>query len=207
MSLTSITSVEQLPVMEAFYSIQGEGYFQGQAAYFIRLAGCEVGCVWCDVKESWSADVYPRLAVEKIVSDAKLFASKKVIITGGEPLMYDLTTLTKALHREGFRNHLETSGAYPPLGSLDWICLSPKKFKPPLEMFYALAHELKVIIYHRSDLLWAEKYARSMHRKCHLFLQPEWNRQAEMMPLIIDHVKQHPHWKISLQTHKFMDIP
>lgn len=193
--------------MEAFYTLQGEGAFQGQAAYFIRLAGCDVGCVWCDVKESWDADLHPIIEIEKIVSEASQFPARLAVITGGEPLMYDLTALCDALHQFDFKINIETSGAYPLSGEIDWVCFSPKKFKAPLPEFYEKSHELKVVIYHKSDLAWAEEFAQKMHPDCQLYLQPEWSKSESMLPLMIDYVKENPKWKISLQTHKFMEIP
>lgn len=195
-----------LPVMEAFYTIQGEGYHQGKAAYFIRLAGCDVGCVWCDVKESWDAGKYPEVDLSVIKDNAKKFPSRIAVITGGEPLMYDLSELTQLLKESGFKTHIETSGAYPLSGSWDWICFSPKKFKKPLPDIYNKAHELKVIIYNKSDFQWAEEYKNKVNSSCRLYLQPEWSRQNEVIPLIIDFVKNRPEWEISLQIHKFMNI-
>ena len=193
--------------MEAFYTIQGEGAHQGRAAYFIRLGGCDVGCHWCDVKESWEADAHPQQSVDEIVAEATRHPARLAVITGGEPLMHDLTELCDALHRHGFTINVETSGAHPLSGSLDWICLSPKKFKAPLPEFYQRAHELKVIIFNRSDFAWAEQFAERMSPDCQLFLQPEWSRSDKMLPQIIDYVKEHPCWRISLQVHKFMQIP
>ncbi|MDX1902652.1 MAG: 7-carboxy-7-deazaguanine synthase QueE [Thermonemataceae bacterium] len=198
---------EQLPLMEAFYTIQGEGFYQGRAAYFIRLGGCDVGCVWCDVKESWEAENHPIISVEEIVEEAQKYPAKLVVVTGGEPFIYNLELLTETLGNLGIQRNIETSGAYPISGEWDWICFSPKKFKPALDEFYQKAHELKVVIYHASDLEWAEGFAKKMHKEAVLFLQPEWSKQKELLPLIIDYVKKYPHWRISLQTHKFMDIP
>jgi organic radical activating enzyme len=198
---------QQLPVMESFYTIQGEGAFTGSAAYFIRLGGCDVGCHWCDVKESWDADIHPKQSVEEIIKAAGSQGEKIVVITGGEPLMYDLSELTLALSKKGLRRHIETSGAHPLSGEWDWLCFSPKKFKDAKEEFYTSSHELKVIIYHKSDLNWAETHAKKMHKEAQLFLQPEWSRAKEMMPLIVEYVKNNPKWRVSLQTHKFMDIP
>ncbi len=197
----------KLPLMEAFYTIQGEGFHQGKAAYFIRLAGCDVGCHWCDVKESWDADQYPRVGVEEIVEGAGNFPSRMAVITGGEPVMYDLTELTAGLKNAGFNTHLETSGAYGISGTWDWICFSPKKFQVPDPDIYNKAHELKVIIYNRSDFKWAEKFREKVSSSCKLFLQPEWSVQEKMIPRMIDYVKDHPDWEISLQIHKFMNIP
>ena len=196
-----------LPLMEDFYTIQGEGAWQGQAAYFIRLGGCDVGCVWCDVKESWDASIHPSTSVAEIARRAATTGTPVAVVTGGEPLMYDLTALTQALRQRNIRTHLETSGAYPLTGSWDWICFSPKKFKAPDPCIGEKADELKVIVYNRSDFDWAEKHARAVTEKCELFLQPEWSREKEMLPAIIDYVKANPRWKISLQIHKYMNIP
>lgn len=196
-----------LPLMEDFYTIQGEGFYQGHAAYFIRLGGCDVGCVWCDVKESWDADQHPKVAIEEMVSKAKSSGSEIAVITGGEPAMYDLGRLTELLKQAGLRTHIETSGAYPLTGSWDWVCFSPKKFKSPHPSVYSLADELKVIIYNKSDFKWAEEFAGKVNPGCKLFLQPEWSKEKEMLPLIIDYVKAHPEWRISLQVHKYMNIP
>ena len=196
-----------LPIMEAFYTIQGEGAYQGQAAYFIRLGGCDVGCHWCDVKESWDAAVHPQRAVTDIVNEAARHSARLAVITGGEPLMHDLTALCSELHRQGFTVNIETSGAHPLSGALDWICFSPKKFKAPLPEIYEQAHELKVIVYNRSDFDWAEEFAARVNDQCLLYLQPEWSRSDVVLPLMVDYVKMHPQWRISLQTHKFMQIP
>lgn len=196
-----------LPVMEEFYTIQGEGYNTGQAAYFIRLGGCDVGCHWCDVKESWDAQAHPLVPISDLVARASLHPAKTVVITGGEPLMYDLTALTGALKEAGMRILLETSGAYPLSGYWDWICVSPKKFKEPLPSVIAMAHELKVVVFNRSDFKWAEQHAQSTNPECRLFLQPEWSKADQVMPLIVNYVKDHPKWMISLQTHKYLDIP
>jgi len=196
-----------LPLMEDFYTIQGEGAYQGQAAYFIRLGGCDVGCVWCDVKESWDASAHPVVSVAEIAARAKASGSPVAVVTGGEPLMYDLTALTEALHEAGMRTHIETSGVYRITGSWDWICFSPKKFKAPHTDIFPRAHELKVIVYNQSDFAWAEQFAAEVNDRCELFLQPEWSKEKQMLPLIIDYVKRNPQWKISLQIHKYMDIP
>ena len=196
-----------LPILEMFYTLQGEGAFSGQAAYFIRLGGCDVGCVWCDVKESWDADAHPKISVEAIVEEAAAHPARLVVITGGEPAMYDLNPLCDALHRLGFRVHIETSGAYPLLGRFDWITVSPKKFKAPLEDVVAQADELKVIVFNKSDFAWAEAHASFCSPDCLMLLQPEWDKSEAMTPLIIEYVKQHPRWRISLQTHKWMQIP
>lgn len=193
--------------MEYFYTIQGEGNKAGQAAYFIRLAGCDVGCVWCDVKDSWDAEGYPVVDVEEMAQNAKDAGAQQVVITGGEPAMYNLDALTAAIKKRGMLTLIETSGAYPLTGTWDWVCLSPKKFKKPVDSIMPLAHELKVVVYNKSDFKWAEDHATKVGRQCRLFLQPEWDKSEEMLPLIIDYVKAHPQWEISLQLHKFMRIP
>ncbi|MGH2648875.1 MAG: 7-carboxy-7-deazaguanine synthase QueE [Ginsengibacter sp.] len=196
-----------LPVMESFYTLQGEGFHQGKAAYFIRLAGCDVGCVWCDVKDSWDKDLYPEKSIEQIVNDAKKNNGRLAVITGGEPTMYNLDKLTKDLHNEGFLLNIETSGSHPLTGTWDWICLSPKKFKPPLPGILKKANELKIIIFNKSDFAWAEKYAALMASNCKLYLQPEWNNAAVVTPLIIDYIKENPQWELSLQIHKYINVP
>ncbi|MEP0985546.1 7-carboxy-7-deazaguanine synthase QueE [Ekhidna sp.] len=205
--MSSITDPEFLPVMESFYTIQGEGSFSGTPAYFIRLGGCDVGCVWCDVKESWDASQFEWVNVKEIAQEAKDSGANLVVVTGGEPLMYDLAELTTSLKALGLQTNIETSGAYPLSGKWDWICFSPKKFKKPLNEFYSESHELKVIGYNKSDFKWAEGHAEKMNPEAQLFLQPEWSKEKEMTPLIVDFVKQNPKWKISLQTHKYMDVP
>lgn len=201
------TSPTILPVMESFYTIQGEGHHQGKAAWFIRLGGCDVGCVWCDVKESWPAENHPQREVAELVQGAAGVAAETVVITGGEPLMYDLTALTTALQGIGKRTHLETSGAYPLSGSWDWICISPKKFKPPLPEILSRADELKVVVFNKSDFDWAEQHALLCPPTCKRYLQPEWSKEKQMLPAIIDYVKHNPQWEISLQVHKYMNIP
>ncbi len=196
-----------LPVMESFYTLQGEGFHQGKAAYFIRLAGCDVGCVWCDVKESWDKDLYPLQSVEKIVSEAKKYPGKLIVITGGEPTLYNLEKLTKTLQSEGFETNIETSGSSPLTGSWDWICLSPKKFKPPLPEILPKANELKIIIFNKSDFTWAEKYAAQVSPSCKLYLQTEWEKSEMMTPLIVDYVKENPKWQLSMQIHKYINVP
>lgn len=205
--MSSITDPEYLPVMESFYTIQGEGFYSGTPAYFIRLGGCDVGCVWCDVKESWDASQFEWFSVEQIVKEAKASGAKVVVVTGGEPLMYNLAKLTKSLTANGLQSNIETSGAYPLSGNWDWICFSPKKFKAPLEEFYSKSHELKVIAFNKSDFKWASEHGDKMSQNSQLFLQPEWSKEKEMTPLVVDFVKRNPRWKISLQTHKYMDIP
>ena len=193
--------------MESFYTIQGEGFHQGKAAYFIRLGGCDVGCVWCDVKESWDASKHPVQTIEEMVSSASAWPGRLAVITGGEPLMHNLDELTNALHGAGFQTNIETSGAWPVSGSWDWICLSPKKFKAPLPEILPLANELKIVIYNKSDFEWAEKYAALVSPACKLFLQPEWSKSEQMLPLIIDYIKTHPEWELSLQIHKYLNLP
>ena len=202
-----IQSDIQLPVMEQFLTLQGEGRFTGHTAYFIRLGGCDVGCVWCDVKESWDMNKHPLYDITTLVKNVQASGSNLVVITGGEPFMHDLTELTRILSDHQVRTHVETSGAHPISGSWDWITLSPKKFKAPLDEALQMANELKVIIYNKSDFEWAEKYAQQVNENCLLYLQPEWSKSSEMNPLIIEYVKQHPKWILSLQTHKFLDIP
>jgi organic radical activating enzyme len=196
-----------LPVMEHFYTLQGEGFHQGKAAYFIRLAGCDVGCVWCDVKESWDVTRHPVLKFEDLIADIKKTPADLVVITGGEPLMHNLNALTETLHAAGLKTHLETSGAYPMTGSWDWICVSPKKFKAPLPALLPQANELKVVIFNKSDFEWAEKHAAQVSANCKLYLQPEWDKAALMTPLIIEYIKDHPQWELSLQIHKYINVP
>ena len=193
--------------MEAFYTIQGEGAFTGHASYFIRLGGCDVGCSWCDVKESWDMEAHPQRSVENLVSEALQHPARIAVITGGEPLMHDLTELSKTLRSAGFRTHIETSGTHPITGEWDHICFSPKKFKAPLEEIFDRAHELKVIVFNKHDLQWAQEHAAKVNPGCKLFLQPEWEKRDKVMPMLVDFVKQHPQWQISLQTHKYLDIP
>ena len=200
-------SLLQLPVMEAFYTIQGEGFHQGKAAYFIRLGGCDVGCVWCDVRDSWDASKHPQKSIASIVSDAQSYPGRIAVVTGGEPLMHDCSALTDELHRASFKTHIETSGAYPLSGDWDWICLSPKKFKAPLSEVVPVANELKVVIYNKTDFEWAEKYAELVSPSCQLFLQPEWTKSSIVTPLIIDYIKDHPEWEFSLQLHKYIHVP
>jgi 7-carboxy-7-deazaguanine synthase len=201
------TNIRTLPVMEHFYTLQGEGYHQGKAAYFIRLGGCDVGCVWCDVKESWDEEKHERLDVRSLMFEVKKTPAKIVVITGGEPLMHNLDELTHELQQADYKTHLETSGAYPLTGSWDWICLSPKKFKAPLTEILPLANELKVVIFNKSDFDWAKKYAMQVSPNCKLYLQPEWDKAAQMTPLIIDYIKTHPEWELSLQIHKYINVP
>jgi organic radical activating enzyme len=201
------SSIGLLPVMERFYTLQGEGFHQGKAAYFIRLGGCDVGCVWCDVKESWDAGKHPRQSVPELVAAAAAYPGRVAVITGGEPLMHDCTALTHGLRQAGFATHIETSGAWPLSGEWDWICLSPKKFKAPLPAIPPQANELKVVIFNKSDFDWAEQWAAQTAQDCLLFLQPEWSKSATVTPLIIDYIKDHPKWRFSLQLHKYIHVP
>ena len=195
-----------LPLMESFYTIQGEGYHKGSAAYFIRIGGCDVGCHWCDVKESWDPRLHPPTDIKKIVKDASNF-SDTIVITGGEPLMWNMDPLTSLLKAKKIKIHLETSGAYNVTGNWDWFCLSPKKNKNPKKKSYEIADELKVIIYNKYDFKFAERQSEKINGKCKLFLQPEWSRRDKMMPLIVEYVMKNPKWKVSLQTHKYLKIP
>ena len=196
-----------LPLMEAFYTVQGEGVHAGKAAYFIRLAGCDVGCVWCDVKESWDASGYPRVSVAQMAEDAQASGANLVVITGGEPALYDLTALCDALHDRGMAVHIETSAAHEIRGQFDWVTLSPKKFKAPLPTELSKADELKIIVFNKSDFEWAETYAGQVSNDCVLLLQPEWDKRDSMAPMLVEYVKTHPQWRISLQTHKILQIP
>ena len=202
-----IITENKLPVMEAFYTLQGEGFHAGRAAYFIRLGGCDVGCVWCDVKESWDAEIHPKISISQIVADASQHNGRLAVITGGEPLMYNLDELTAALKDAGFQTNIETSGAHPMSGYWDWVCFSPKKFKEAHPSIFEQANELKVIVYNKSDFKFAEKYAKLLNKDCQLLLQPEWSKKDIMQPLIVEYIKQNPQWRISLQTHKYLDIP
>ncbi len=195
------------PIVEHFYTLQGEGFYAGNAAYFVRLGGCDVGCVWCDTKESWDAKNHPTFESDDIKNWIKNTAAKIVVITGGEPLMHDLNVLTAALKNENLQTNLETSGSHAFSGNIDWVCLSPKKFKPALDANYALANELKIIVFNKSDFDFAISEAKKVSEKCLLYLQPEWSKEKEMLPMIIDFIQQNPQWKLSLQTHKHLQIP
>ena len=195
------------PLMEQFYTLQGEGAYSGQAAYFIRLGGCDVGCVWCDVKESWNAATHPQMKAMDIAAEGAQHNSRIAVVTGGEPAMFPLTPLCDALHEQGFRVHIETSGAYPINGDFDWVTVAPKKFKPALDETLQQACELKVVIYHKSDLAWAEQFVERVSAQCKLYLQPEWSKIDEMLPLLIKYIMKHPKWQLSLQTHKYINIP
>lgn len=193
--------------MEAFYTIQGEGFHQGRAAYFIRLGGCDVGCFWCDVKESWDASLHPQLGMEAIIEEAIQYPGRLAVVTGGEPLLHNLDELTRHLHNAGFETNIETSGSSPLSGDWDWICLSPKKFKAPVPENLPLANELKVVIYNKHDFEWAETYATQASPACKLYLQPEWEKAPVVTPLIIDYIKANPQWELSLQVHKYINVP
>lgn len=193
--------------MEAFYTLQGEGFNTGQAACFVRIGGCDVGCWWCDVKESWNASLFPPTPIDQIVAYASSFPAKAVVVTGGEPLLYNLDYFCKKLKESGIRTYLETSGSLLLSGSWDWICLSPKKDVPPLPETLKKANELKVIIHEPEDLAWAETNRTLVSPECLLYLQPEWSSRRQIIPVIIDYIKKHPVWKISLQSHKYMNIP
>ncbi len=195
------------PVMEHFYTLQGEGKYTGTSAYFIRLGGCDVGCVWCDVKESWDADIHPKMSVEELKNIVSQYPGELVVITGGEPAMYDLTVLIDALHSIGKYVAIETSGTNELIGKVDWYTFSPKKFKAPVKEAYMKASELKIVIFHKSDLAWAEDHSKQVNENCVLYLQPEWSKREQLLPTIIEYVKNHPKWKISLQTHKYLEIP
>lgn len=197
---------KMLPLMEEFYTIQGEGFHKGTAAYFIRIGGCDVGCHWCDVKESWNAQLHPPTKIENIVANAKKY-SKTIVVTGGEPLTWDMTALTQQLKAEDMSIHIETSGAYELSGEWDWICLSPKKIKLPTQRVYEKANELKCIIYNKDDFRFAEEQALKVNADCILYLQPEWSKRDTVVPLIVDYVMANPQWKVSLQTHKYLNIP
>ncbi|AEW85542.1 7-carboxy-7-deazaguanine synthase QueE [Flavobacterium columnare NBRC 100251 = ATCC 23463] len=202
----AVNKGDMLPLMEEFYTIQGEGAYTGTAAYFVRIGGCDVGCHWCDVKESWNAELHPPTQTSIIVENAKKQANT-VVVTGGEPLTWNMEPLTTKLKKAGLRVHIETSGAYPVTGEWDWFCLSPKKTKLPVQEAYNKAHELKIIIYNKHDFLFAEEQALKTNPNAKLYLQPEWSKKDEVLPLIIDYVMKNPKWKISLQTHKYLNIP
>lgn len=206
MQITS-SNIITLPVMEHFYTIQGEGFHQGRAAYFIRLGGCDVGCVWCDVKDSWDADRHPHQTIGQLTAEVLKTPAEMVVITGGEPLLHDLDALTSSLKAAGIETNIETSGSSPLSGNWDWICISPKKFKAPLPEVLPHANELKVIIYNRSDFAWGEQYAAQVSPGCKLYLQPEWSRADKMTPEIVEYIKANPKWELSLQLHKYINVP
>lgn len=195
------------PVMERFLTVQGEGAFTGASAWFIRLGGCDVGCSWCDVKESWDAHAHPKHTAFELVEEAKRSGAPICVVTGGEPAMHDLSALTEGLHAAGMRTHIETSGTHPLTGRWDWVTLSPKRFKPTLSEEYRSAHELKVVVVNRHDLEWAEEHAQRVSADASLYLQPEWDRRERVLPYIMSHLKDHPRWRISLQTHKYIGLP
>ena len=199
--------VTQLPVMESFYTIQGEGFYQGRAAYFIRLGGCDVGCVWCDVKESWDVSKHPQVNIDELVKQVKSTPAELVVVTGGEPLLHNLTTLTNKLQAAGLQTNIETSGSSPLSGSWDWICLSPKKFKAPLLEVVPFANELKIIVFNKTDFKWGEEFAAQVSPNCKLYLQPEWSKSEEITALIVDYIKANPKWELSLQLHKYINVP
>ena len=207
MEIKEVNADQGLPIMEHFFTIQGEGTYSGRAAYFVRLAGCDIGCVWCDVKESWDSELHPILGIDYLVSKIEKTTVDFVVITGGEPALYDLTFLIKKLKILKIDVAIETSGCYELKGIVDWYCFSPKKFKAPCKEAYQLANELKIVINHPSDLAWAEKHAEKVKPSCKLYLQPEWSKSDSLLPLIIEFVKSNNKWRISLQTHKFMHIP
>jgi len=202
-----LSNAQSYPVMELFYSLQGEGYHQGKAAFFIRLAGCDVGCVWCDVKDSWDASKHPVLSVQEIVAAAAAHPSRIAIVTGGEPLLHQLDPLTTALKAAGFQTHIETSGSSPMSGSWDWVCLSPKKFKAPLPESVKAADELKVVVFNQSDFNWANSFVNELAGNCKKYLQPEWEKSDAMTPLVIEYIKQNPSWELSAQLHKYIQVP
>jgi 7-carboxy-7-deazaguanine synthase len=201
------TTILSLPLMEHFYTLQGEGRYTGHPSYFLRLGGCDVGCVWCDVKESWDASKHPEVSIQNMVQYVQESTAPIAVITGGEPLMHNLDNLTSLLIEKGIRTHIETSGAHRLSGNWDWICLSPKKFKSPLDEVIAVTNELKVVVYNQSDFSWAEQYAEKVNSDCLLYLQPEWSRVKELTPSIINYIQRNPKWILSLQTHKYIDIP
>ena len=207
MKIKAVNADQGLPIMEHFFTIQGEGTYSGRAAYFVRLAGCDIGCVWCDVKESWDSELHPILGIDYLVSEIEKTTVDFVVITGGEPALYDLTFLIKKLKILKIDVAIETSGCYELKGIVDWYCFSPKKFKAPCKEAYQLANELKIVINHASDIAWAEKHAEKVKPSCKLYLQPEWSKSNSLLPLIIEFVKSNNKWRISLQTHKFMHIP
>lgn len=207
MSKSKAIKSNSLPVMEHFYTIQGEGMHSGSAAYFIRLGGCDVGCHWCDVKESWDINAHPHIDLDKLVAEVKKAGATIAVITGGEPAMHNLTGLTSLLRENSISVHIETSGSSVITGKFDWVCLSPKKLKAPLKESLKLADELKVVIYNKDDFKWAEQNAKEVSPKCKLLLQPEWSRADKVTPLIVEYVKKNPQWQVSLQTHKYMNIP
>ena len=205
--MASVDPAQNLPLMEEFLTLQGEGAHTGSSAYFLRIGGCDVGCHWCDVKESWNAELHPVTPLEQMVQNAVASGSPTVVVTGGEPLMWNMGPLTDALHAAGLHVHLETSGAYPLTGTWDWICLSPKKTKAPRSEWYAVAHELKVIVFNNDDFRWAEVHAQEINQGAKRFLQPEWSKREKALPEIIAYIERNPTWRLSLQTHKYIGLP
>jgi organic radical activating enzyme len=205
--MASVDPAQNLPLMEEFLTLQGEGAHTGSSAYFLRIGGCDVGCHWCDVKESWNAELHPVTPLEQMVQNAVVSGSPTVVVTGGEPLMWNMGPLTDALHAAGLQVHLETSGAYPLTGTWDWICLSPKKTKAPRSEWYAVAHELKVIVFNNDDFRWAEVHAQEINQDAKRFLQPEWSKREKALPEIIAYIERNPTWRLSLQTHKYIGLP
>ena len=201
-----MSTPSQLPVMERFYTVQGEGFYAGAPAYFIRLAGCDVGCVWCDVKESWDAHLHPSLSIATLIDDVIKSGAPICVVTGGEPAMHDLTELTKGLREKGIRTHIETSGAHALTGHWDWVTFSPKKFKAPVDTVYQQANELKVVVFHPSDVHWAEGHAQKVPSECMLYLQPEWDKREAMQRVILDFIRTKTNWRISVQTHKYLGV-
>ena len=204
--LTFAAMTAPLPVMEEFYTVQGEGAYTGTPAYFIRLGGCDVGCFWCDVKESWDAEAHPKKSVEELANAAQESGAHVVVVTGGEPCMHRLDELTTALHQRGLRTHLETSGTHPLTGKWDWLTLSPKKFKPARDEYYLVAHELKVIVYNKHDLTWGETHASRMNTGALRYFQPEWDERDSSIPMILNYIRENTQWRISLQTHKYIGV-
>jgi 7-carboxy-7-deazaguanine synthase len=199
--------ITTLPVMEHFYTLQGEGVHQGRAAYFIRLGGCDVGCIWCDVKDSWDMGKHPLFNIEDLILNIKNTRAEIVVVTGGEPLMHDLDELTLQIHKAGLKAHIETSGSSPYSGNWDWVTLSPKKFKEPLPEVLPHASELKIVVFNKSDFAWAEKWAAKVSPECRLYLQPEWSKAAIVTPMIVEYIMSHPQWQLSLQIHKYINVP
>lgn len=200
-------AIDTLPVMEAFLTLQGEGAYAGSVAYFIRLGGCDVGCVWCDVKASWDAGSHPRVHVEDLVNSAVASGAAIVVVTGGEPFMYDLTSFTISLKKQGLKVHVETAGVYPITGSWDWITFSPKKFKAPIADYYHRSDELKVVVFNKSDYQWAEEHSKHCVPEMGRYLQVEWSKRDKLYESTIEYIKANPKWKMSVQTHKYLNIP
>ena len=197
----------KLPLVEEFYTIQGEGFNSGKPAYYIRLGGCDIGCSWCDTKFSWNSELHPLVETDRIIKNVLNSPARSIVVTGGEPLMYNLDYLCSELKKQNVETFIETSGAYPLTGIWDWICLSPKKNAPPLTEIADQAHELKIIIQNNNDFPWAETYAEKVNPGTILYLQPEWSQREKVLPLIIEYVKNNPKWRISIQAHKYMHIP